>query len=86
MRGMRGSCIYMERPEVLGALARLCDAAREGMGTSILDDEHLLGFFLFLFLLAHLCDAAREGMGTSILDDERLLGFFSLFFSSCSPM
>ena len=49
MRGMRGSCIYMERPEVLGALARLCDAAREGMGTSILDDERLLGFFSLFF-------------------------------------
>jgi hypothetical protein len=51
MRGMRDSCIYMERPEVLGALARLCDVARERMGTSVLDDERLLGFFFSFFLI-----------------------------------
>jgi hypothetical protein len=50
MRDMRDSCMHLERPEVLGALARLCDAARDGMGTDILDDERLLGFFSFFFL------------------------------------
>ena len=66
--------MHLERPEVLGALARLCDAARDGMGTDILDDERLLGFFFFVFCINFLL--ASEGTD---IDDERLLGFFSSF-------